>query len=277
LIPPSALAAALRGVPELCRGEVWLTGAGPGDPAHLSLYALAGLMQADAIVYDALVDPRVIGLAAPGAKRIFAGKRGGRPSAEQADINDELVRLARQGARVLRLKGGDPCIFGRGADEMLALARHGIPFRLVPGITAGLAALTMALIPATVRGVNRGIFLATGHGAEADAAPGNSEALDWAAVARLGQPIVLYMALVRVEAIVRTLLAGGLSATTPAAAIAAATLPTQRLVATTLADLPDAIARNDLASPAIVVIGDIVRVRTELLALMPMLARETLG
>jgi uroporphyrin-III C-methyltransferase len=266
------LTGALRGLPELHRGEVWLAGAGPGDPAHLTLHALAGLMQADTIVYDALVDQRVIELAAPGAQRIFAGKRGGRPSAKQADINGELVRLARQGARVLRLKGGDPCVFGRGADEMMTLARHGIPFRLVPGITAGLAALSMALIPATARGVNRGIFLATGHGAA-----GDDDWSDWAAVAQLGQPIVLYMALARIEAIVRGLLAGGLSATTPAAVIAAATLPTQRLAITALADLPDAITGNDIAPPAIVVIGDIVRTRAELTTLMPLLAQEALA
>jgi uroporphyrin-III C-methyltransferase len=229
-------------------------------------------MQADAIVYDALVDPRVLALATPGAQRIFVGKRGGRLSAEQANINDELVRLARQGARVLRLKGGDPSVFGRGADEMMTLARHGIPFRLVPGITAGLAALTMALIPATVRGVNRGIFLATGHGAASD-----RDCFDWGVVARLGQPIVLYMALVRIEAIVGALLAGGLAANTPAAVIAAATLPPQRLAVTILANLPDAITRNDLAPPAIVVIGDIVRTRAELLALMPLLDREALA
>jgi uroporphyrin-III C-methyltransferase len=269
MIPVPVLAAALRGLPELQPGEVWLAGAGPGDPAHLTLHALAGLTQADAVVYDALVDQGVLELGRPRAQRIFAGKRGGRPSVNQADINAELVRLARDGARVLRLKGGDPCVFGRGADEVMALAREGIRFRVIPGITAGLAALTMALIPATVRGVNRGIFLATGHGAG-----GEDDPLDWTAVARLGQPIVLYMALARIEAIVRALCAGGLSTDTSAAVITAATLPSQRVVVSTLAALPETIVRNHLVPPAIIVIGEIVRTRSTLLALVPLLAQE---
>jgi uroporphyrin-III C-methyltransferase len=188
---------------------------------------------------------------------------------DQTDINAELVRLARDGARVLRLKGGDPCVFGRGAEEVMALAREGIPFRVIPGITAGLAALTMAMIPATVRGVNRGIFLATGHGAV-----GEDDPLDWTAVARLGQPIVLYMALARIEAVVRALCAGGLSADTSAAVIAAATLPSQRVVVSTLAALPETIVRNHLVPPAIIVIGEIVRTRSTLLAPIPLIARE---
>jgi uroporphyrin-III C-methyltransferase len=192
------LEAVLRRLPELQPGHVWLAGAGPGDPGLLTLHALAALAQADVVVHDALVDARVLDLAHPDATRVFAGKRGGKPSTDQADITARLVTLAREGRRVLRLKGGDPFVFGRGGEEVLTLAAHGIPFRVIPGITSGLAALTAALIPATLRGANQAILLATGHGA-ADLAelPGGDGGLDWPAFARLGQPIVLYMAIPR--------------------------------------------------------------------------------
>ena len=144
-------------------GHVWLAGAGPGDPGLLTLHALAGLAQADVVVHDALVDARVLALAHPGATFEFAGKRGGKPSPSQANITDRLIALARAGHRVLRLKGGDPCVFGRGGEEALALAAAGIPFRIIPGITSGLAALTVASIPATLRGREPGLILVTGH------------------------------------------------------------------------------------------------------------------
>jgi uroporphyrin-III C-methyltransferase len=270
MIVREALAAALRGMPELRPGEVWLAGAGPGEPSLLTLQALAGLAQAEVVVHDALVDARVLALARPGASLVFAGKRAGHPSAHQGDITAELVRLARTGARVLRLKGGDPYLFGRGAEEVLGLAEHGIPFRVIPGVTSGLAGLTVALVPATQRGVNRAIVLATGHGAEDEAADG----LDWAAIARLGQPIVLYMALSRIAAIAEALRAGGLASETAAAVIASATLPGQRVVISTLGDLSEDIARHGIAAPAIVVIGEIVRARARLLALLPELGEE---
>src|SRR5579862_7600054 len=135
------LAAERTGVPVLAPGHVWLAGAGPGDPGLLTLDALAGLQQADVVVYDALVDQRVLALAAAAARLEFAGKRGGKPSATQADISARLVTLAHAGCRVLRLKGGDPFVFGRGGEEAVALAVAGIPFRIIPGVTAGLAAL----------------------------------------------------------------------------------------------------------------------------------------
>ena len=131
----------------LAPGHVWLAGAGPGDPGLLTLYAICGLAQADVIVHDALVDKRVLALAGAQAKLEFAGKRGGRPSATQADISRRLVELAKAGHRVLRLKGGDPCVFGRGGEEAMALAAAGVPFRFIPGVTAGLAALAAASIP----------------------------------------------------------------------------------------------------------------------------------
>src|SRR5712692_5141895 len=181
----NALAALRGGIPLLKPGHVWLAGAGPGDPGLLTLDALAGLSQADVVVHDALVDKRVLALAGPQARLEFAGKRGGKPSATQADISQRLVELARAGQRVLRLKGGDPFVFGRGGEEALILAAAGVPFRVIPGVTAGLAALAAASIPATLRGVNRAVIFAAGYGAEeAD--------VDWGALARTGEPIILY-------------------------------------------------------------------------------------
>ncbi len=248
--------------PVLQPGHVWLAGAGPGDRGHLTLHALCGLIQADVIVYDALVDPGVLDLAQPGAVREFAGKRGGRPSIHQSDISARLVTLARENRRVLRLKGGDPYVFGRGAEEALVLARHGIPFRIVPGLTAGLAGLAAAGIPATVRGINQAIVLATGHSAEGEADP--VAALDWAALARLDQPLVLYMAVRNLRAIAARLVSAGMSPDTPAAAISRAASPEQFLLTGTLATLPDRIDRTPLPTPALIVIGRIVAVRDAL-------------
>ena len=182
--PGTQALTALRGqYPALAPGEVWLVGAGPGDPGLLTLDALAGLLQADVVVHDALVDARVLALARSGAQMRFAGKRGGKPSITQEDISAQLVAFARRGLRVLRLKGGDPFVFGRGGEEILALAAAGVPFRVVPGVTAGLGGLASACIPATMRGVNQAIILATGHG------PDEEGTVDWSALARTRQPI----------------------------------------------------------------------------------------
>src|SRR5215813_13942547 len=179
-----AVAAMRADVPVLAPGHVWLAGAGPGDPGLLTLDALAGLSQAEVVVHDALVDKRVLALASPQARLEFAGKRGGRPSATQADISQRLIELARADRKVLRLKGGDPFVFGRGGEEVLALAAAGVPFRVIPGVTAGLAALAAASIPATLRGINRAVVFAAGYGADDAGGP------DWAALARSGAPIV---------------------------------------------------------------------------------------
>jgi uroporphyrin-III C-methyltransferase len=252
-----SLAARRAGIPVFAPGQVWLAGAGPGDPGLLTLDALAGLSQADVVVHDALVDPRVLALAGPQARLEFAGKRGGKPSATQADISQRLIALARAGHRVLRLKGGDPFVFGRGGEEAMVLAAAGVPFRVIPGITAGLAALAAADIPATLRGVNRAVIFAAGHGAEED--------FDWAPLARAGQPIVLYMVMHNLERIAGALLAAGLAADTPAAVIAAATTPKQRVLTATLTTLAAAAREQNFEPPAIVVIGDIVNARAGLL------------
>jgi len=252
-----ALAARRAGVPILEPGHVWLAGSGPGDPGLLTLDALAGLAQADVVVHDALVDTRVLALAGPQARLEFAGKRGGKPSASQADISQRLVALARDRARVLRLKGGDPFVFGRGGEEAMTLSAAGIPFRIIPGVTAGLAALAAASIPATLRGVNRAVIFAAGHGADED--------FDWAPLARAGQPIVLYMVMHNLDRIVASLTAAGLDGATPAAVIAAATTPRQRVLVSTLDKIAGEARAQDFEPPAIVVIGDIVAMRAKLL------------
>jgi uroporphyrin-III C-methyltransferase len=252
----AALAARRAGVPVFAPGHVWLAGAGPGDPGLLTLAALAGLARADVIVHDALVDARILALAGEAARLEFAGKRGGKPSATQADISDRLVALARTGARVLRLKGGDPFVFGRGGEEAAALAAAGIPFRIIPGITAGLAALACARIPATLRGVNRAVIFAAGHGAD--------ESFDWTPLVRTGQPIVLYMVMHNLERISAELMQAGLGAQTPAAVIASATMPRQHVLVSTLQQLAAAVREQKIEPPAIVVIGDIVNARARL-------------
>jgi uroporphyrin-III C-methyltransferase len=241
------------GIPVLAPGHVWLAGAGPGDPGLLTLDALAGLQQADVVVHDALVDRRVLALAGPQARLEFAGKRGGKPSATQADISERLVALARAGQRVLRLKGGDPFVFGRGGEEAIALAAAGVSFRIIPGITAGLAALAAAAIPATLRGVNRAVIFAAGHGADDD--------FDWEPLVRSGQPIVLYMAMHNLERIVASLMQAGLSPLTPVALIASATTAKQRLLISTLEKIPAQAREQQFEPPAIVAIGEIVNFR----------------
>ena len=254
-----ALAALHSRFPVLQPGHVWLAGAGPGDPGLLTLDALAGLAQADVVVHDALVSEHVLALANSQARLEYAGKRGGRPSAQQADISRRLVELAKQNTKVLRLKGGDPCMFGRGGEEAVALAQARVPYRIIPGITAGLAGLTAASIPATMRGVNQAIIFATGH-AESD--------FDWGTLAKTKQPIVIYMAMRNVEHIVAELLAGGLPATTPSAVLLSVTMPEQQVFDCELAGLPALIRELGFASPGLVVIGEIVAVREKLLQLV---------
>jgi uroporphyrin-III C-methyltransferase len=249
---------ALFGLPDFDRGSVWLAGAGPGDPGLLSVLALHGLASADVVVYDALVDPRILRLARPGATLDHAGKRGGRPSPSQPDISARLVRLAQAGHRVLRLKGGDPCMFGRGGEEALALAAAGVPFRIVPGITAGIAGLAYAGIPVTHREVNSAVTFLTGHDSEGDV-PGG---LDWAAIARGAPVLVLYMASRHLAKIADRLLASGRGPDEPVAIISKATTPAQSVAVSTLGEI--AAASPSIQTPAVVVIGEVVRLRAAL-------------
>ncbi|MFN8926847.1 MAG: uroporphyrinogen-III C-methyltransferase [Rhodospirillales bacterium] len=247
--------------PEFRPGEVWLVGAGPGDPGLLTLRAVHALSTADVIVHDALIDARVLAMARPGAVLEPMGKRGGRPSPRQAEITARLLERARQGLRVLRLKGGDPYVFGRGGEEAVALLAAGVPVRVVPGVTAGLGGLAAAGIPATMRETNQAVILATGHLADHD--PDSPEGrAHWTALARTGQPIVIYMGMANLPGIVAALLEGGLPPATPAAVVGAATLPEQTVLETDLGRVVAAAA--GIAAPAIVAVGAIVGLRAVL-------------
>lgn len=244
-------------------GHVWLAGAGPGHLAGLTLEVAAALGQADALVYDALVDPAVL-KAAPQAEHYFVGKRAGQPSASQASINALIVRLARENKRVLRLKGGDPNVFGRGGEEASVLSEAGIPFRFLPGVTSAFGALAAAGIPATLRGINKAIVLATGHGID------DADHLDWATLARTGQPIVVYMGMGNLGVIVAGLRKGGLAARTPVGVIQGATTAAERMLIADLETVEDAVRRAGIAAPALIVVGEIVRHRHRLGSLMTM-------
>jgi uroporphyrin-III C-methyltransferase len=248
----------LLGLPDFETGHVWLVGAGPGDPGLLSILAFHALAGADIVVYDALVDPRILRLARPGAVLDCAGKRGGRPSPSQPDISAQLIRLARDGNRVLRLKGGDPCVFGRGGEEALALAAAGVPFRIVPGITAGIGGLAYAGIPLTHRDTNSAVTFLTGHDSDGEV-PGG---LDWQAIARGAPVLVLYMASRHLPSIARRLMSSGRRSAELVAVISKATTAAQRVVVSTLGEV--ATASAEVEAPSIVVIGEVVRFHAEL-------------
>lgn len=245
---------------EVAPGHVWLVGTGPGDPGLLTLHAWHALAQADAVVYDALVGEAILDLVPAGAARHYAGKRGGRPSARQPDISRRLVALARAGRRVVRLKGGDPYVFGRGGEEALALVRAGVPFRVVPGISAGLGGLAYAGIPLTHRATNASVAFVTGH----DAGGAVPETVDWPALARGAQVIVLYMAIRHLERIAARLRAGGRRDSEPVAVVSRATTPRQRVLETTLGACVADVARTAVEPPALVVVGEVVRLRAGL-------------
>src|SRR5262249_28722855 len=216
----------------------------------------------DAIVYDALVDPRILALAAPSAALDHAGKRGGRPSPRQPDITARLVALAHAGKRVLRLKGGDPCVFGRGGEEALALAAAGIPFRIVPGITAAVGGLAYAGIPLTHRDTNSAVTLITGHNSDGAVPDGDGRGPDWEAIARGSPVIVLYMAVQHLDAIAARLIAAGRAPEEPVAIVSKATTPAQRVRVTNLREA--GMVAKDAETPAIVAIGEVVRLRAAL-------------
>jgi uroporphyrinogen III methyltransferase / synthase len=247
-------------------GVVFLVGAGPGDPGLLTLRGGELLVTCDAIVYDALANPALLALASAverdrPVELHDVGKRGGAAdSSRQAEINALLVRLAREGKRVVRLKGGDPFVFGRGGEEAQALAAADISFEVVPGVTAGIAAAAYAGIPVTHRGVATSVTLVTGHEDLARDASGT----DWAALARAGGTIVLYMGVQTLPRIVNALVEGGLDGDTPAAVVQWGTHPRQRTAVATLATLCDTVAREKLSAPVITIIGDVVALRDEI-------------
>ena len=237
-------------------GSVWLTGAGPGDAGLLTLHALHGLRSADVIVYDALVSDEVLALAPADTPREYAGKRGGKPSPRQADISLRLVQLARQGKRVLRLKGGDPFVFGRGGEEALTLVREGIPFRVIPGVTAGIGGLAYAGIPLTHRDTNHAVTMITGHDATGDVT-----GIDWKAVAKGAPVLVIYMAIKHLGRIAAELMAGGRSPDEPVALVSNASTPEQQVLETVLSRCAEDVAASGITPPAIVVVGEVVKLR----------------
>ncbi len=229
-------------------GEAWLVGAGPGDPALLTLRAVELLQRADAVLHDALVPQAILDLARRDAELVCVGKRGGRPSTAQDVIISELIRRVRAGQRVCRLKGGDPLVFARGGEELQALAAAGLPVQVVPGITAASAAAAAAGIPLTHRRLAGGVSFVAGYCA------GDREIADWTALARSGHTLAIYMGTGQLAEICQALRAAGLPRATPAALIARATLPEQRIYLGDLGRLPDQAA--DAARPALLVIGE---------------------
>lgn len=236
-------------------GTVWLVGAGPGAPGLISLLGYHALKEADVIVYDALVSEKLLDLANPGAERLYAGKRGGKPSEKQADITLRLIELAEAGRRVCRLKGGDPFMFGRGAEEAMALAARGIGFRIVPGISSGLGGLAYAGIPVTHRDTNHAVIFLTGH----DETGGVPASVDWAALATAAPVIVMFMAVKHLASIGEKLLAAGRDPADRVAIVSNAALPGQQVLETTLGGLERLGAA--IPTPAIVVLGPVSQYR----------------
>ena len=239
-------------------GFVSLVGAGPGDPELLTLRALRVMQRADVVLYDHLVAPALVDLVRRNADRIYVGKEQDRHSLGQHEINALMVRLARKGKRVVRLKGGDPFLFGRGGEEIEALAAQGVAFEVVPGVTAAAGAAAYAGIPLTHRDHAQSCVFATGHLKD------GSAQLDWQALARPNQTVVIYMGVGGLAKICAGLIEHGLAPGLPAALVEKATWPGQRVVEGTLASLPEKAATEDVRPPALLIVGEVVRLRARL-------------
>lgn len=233
---------------------VLLVGAGPGDPDLLTLRAARALEGAEVVVHDRLVSPAVLDLAPEGAARVFVGKSAGRHAMPQSAINELLVRLAQEGRRVVRLKGGDPFIFGRGSEEAEHLHRNGVPFEVVPGVTAASGCAAYAGIPLTHRGLASGVKLITGHSKDDDELD-----LDWRSLADPDTTLVVYMGLANISILTARLIAAGLPGSTPAAAIASGTTPRQVVVRSTLRSLPEAVSAVAIVPPVLLIVGRVVQ------------------
>jgi len=244
--------------------KVYLVGAGPGDPDLLTVKALRLIQTADTVVYDRLVSPEILNLIPDTASRIYVGKATSRHTLSQTEINALLVDLARKRQRVVRLKGGDPFIFGRGGEEALALARNDIPFEVVPGITAAQACAAYAGIPLTHRGLARGVQFVTGHCKDNETLE-----LDQATLSDPEQTLVVYMGLANLPQIVRGLVEAGRTRDTPAAVIERGTTSRQRNIITTIGELQQAVEQHTITSPAMLIIGPVVSLAEELEWFMP--------
>ena len=242
--------------PTLEAGWVWLCGAGPGDPGLLTMHAVNALRQADVVIYDALVQEAILDWA-PQAEHIYAGKRGGKPSAKQRDISLRLVDLARAGKKVLRLKGGDPFVFGRGGEEAQTLVQHGVPIRIIPGISAGIGGLAYAGIPVTHRDVNQSVTFVTGHDQSGNA----TGSLNWQAISDGSQVLVIYMGMKHIAHISAELLRAGRGHAEPVAVVTTATTSEQRVLETTLGTIVADIAAAGMEPPAIICVGQSVLMR----------------
>ena len=239
-------------------GCVYLVGAGPGDPELLTLRAVRLLEQAQVVVYDHLVSNDVLQFVAPTAERIYAGKRRNEHTLRQEQINALLVRLGQTGRVVVRLKGGDPFVFGRGGEELQALAAAGVPFEVVPGITAASGVSCYAGIPLTHREFAQRCLLVTGHLKD------GSADLDWPSLVQPQQTVVIYMGLSGLDDICRQLIAHGAAPELPAAVVQDGTIQTQRVVTGTLSDLPQKVAAAQLRSPCLIVVGEVVQLHQPL-------------
>jgi len=235
------------------QGSVTLVGAGPGDPELLTIKAVRAIERADVLLIDDLVNPQVLDYAPASARVVHVGKRGGCASTPQEFIERLMVAEARAGHHVVRLKGGDPYMFGRGGEERATLRAQGIAVDVIPGISSGLAAPTSIGVPVTHRSWSQGAAFVTGHGKDAASEP------NWQALAQSRLTLVIYMGVARVESIVAGLLAGGAARDTPVAVVQAATRDNQRKLLTTLGELPVALRESGLGSPSIIVVGDVVR------------------
>jgi len=235
-------------------GRVFLVGAGPGDPELLTLRALRLLQQADAVVYDNLISQGVLDFAPESAQRIYAGKRRNEHTMRQEQINALLVKLAREGKRVVRLKGGDPFIFGRGGEEMQELAAQGIDFEVVPGVTAACGVASFSGIPLTHRDYAQVALFVTGHLKD-----GSCAELDWQALVRPSQTVVIYMGLNALPDICQQLIVHGAPPSRPIALVQHGTLSTQRVLTGTLQDLPAKARSSGFTSPSLIIVGDVVK------------------
>jgi uroporphyrin-III C-methyltransferase/precorrin-2 dehydrogenase/sirohydrochlorin ferrochelatase len=260
----------LHGAAEgLARGEVYLVGGGPGDPDLLTFRALRLMQQADVVVYDRLVSKEVLELVRRDAEKLYAGKERDNHSLPQEDINQLLVRLAKEGKRVLRLKGGDPFIFGRGGEEIATLAAEGIPFQVVPGITAAAGCAAYSGIPLTHRDYSQAVVFVTGNLRD------GTVNLNWPALAQPNQTVVFYMGLHGVPEICQGLTGHGMPATTPVALIQQGTTQNQRVYISTLAGLPALVQRESIRPPTLIIVGQVVQLHDKLNWFLPAPGKTT--